>query len=165
MKREPRNYKHGLKGHKVYNLWRNIKERCYNENNPSYERYGARGIRMCDEWINDMKSFYDYVISLSHYDEEGLTIDRIRNNEGYKPGNLRWSTLHVQNANQRIQKSNTTGFAGVCPKTGKYDYYVATIGSTYISTHDIIIQAAEARNNYIIKHGLFEYPVQNTLVA
>ena len=74
--------------------------------------------------------------------------------------------MHVQVANQRIRKNNTSGFRGVCKNGEKYQSTIR-VNKVYnhIGTFPTIIQAAEARNNYIVKHGLFEYPVQNTLVA
>jgi len=51
--------KHGLKSHKTYKLWLNMKERCYNDKKSNYKYYGGRGIIVCDEWRNDFKAFYD----------------------------------------------------------------------------------------------------------
>lgn len=158
-------YKKPLRGHKIYNMWRGIKQRCYNENNPNYYRYGGRGISMCDRWLINSRAFCNYIMSMPDY-REGLTLDRIDNNGNYIPSNLRWTNMHVQVANQRIRKNNTSGFRGVCKNGEKYQSTIR-VNKVYnhIGTFPTIIQAAEARNNYIVKHGLFEYPVQNTLVA
>ena len=89
---------HGLRHTRLYRIWSNIKTRCYNVNDPHYERWGARGVGMCDEWRNDFKSFYDWSISKGYSDE--LTIDRINSNGNYEPTNCRWVTLAENNRNK-----------------------------------------------------------------
>lgn len=91
--------KHGLSTHKLYNKLYSIRHRCYSPNDPYYSIYGGRGIKVCDEWINDFKVFYDWAMSSGY--KEGLTIDRIDVNGDYKPSNCRWVTLEVQNNNKR----------------------------------------------------------------
>ena len=94
--------KHGLRNTRLYRIWANIKTRCYNENDPHFERWGKRGIKMCDEWRNDFKVFYDW--SMSHGYSDELTIDRIDNDGNYEPQNCRWTTIKEQNKNKRNVK-------------------------------------------------------------
>lgn len=47
---------HGLKHSKLYNTWCKMKQKCYNKNDDHYKYYGKRGIRICDEWLNDNKT-------------------------------------------------------------------------------------------------------------
>lgn len=91
--------KHGMEGTKPYKLWGCIKARCYNPNNPSYRNYGARGISMCEEWRNDFKMFYDWVIANGYGD--GLQIDRIDKNGNYEPNNCRFITCKENQRNRR----------------------------------------------------------------
>ena len=94
--------KHGLRKTRLYRIWANIKTRCYNQNDPHFKRWGARGITVCDEWKNDFKSFYDWSMSNGYSDE--LTIDRIDNNGNYEPSNCRWVSVYEQNKNKRNVK-------------------------------------------------------------
>jgi hypothetical protein len=82
----------------LYVLWRNILERCHNPRHPYYSYYGARGIRVADEWRADFVTFADHIglrPSPTH------TLDRIDNARGYAPGNVRWATQAEQLRNTR----------------------------------------------------------------
>lgn len=89
--------KHGLSKSKIYYVWLSMRERCDNEKNKSYKNYGAKGIKVCEEWSNSFISFYNF--STSNGYKEGLTIDRINSNLGYYPENCRFITIKEQNRN------------------------------------------------------------------
>ena len=93
------NYKDGRKGTRLYSIYRNMRTRCYNKNTTSYKDYGARGITVCDEWLNDYKLFSDWAMSNGYRDD--LTLDRINYDKGYSPDNCRWVTTKVQSNNTR----------------------------------------------------------------
>ena len=95
------NRKHGKTESRLYHIWRGSKERCQNKNSKDYKNYGGRGITICEEWIKDFQSFYEWAMSHGYRDD--LTIDRIDVNGNYCPENCRWVDIKTQNQN----KTNT----------------------------------------------------------
>lgn len=91
--------KHGKRNTRQYTIWFHMKERCYNPKCREYRFYGARGVEMCKEWLNDFKSFYDW--SLKNGYQDNLTIDRIDFYGNYEPNNCRWITIQEQQCNRR----------------------------------------------------------------
>ena len=88
--------KHGGKGTRLYNIWSKMRQRCNDENDPAFDRYGGRGIKVCAEW-DDFATFRAWALANGYADH--LTIDRIKNTDGYRPENCRWSTYAEQNRN------------------------------------------------------------------
>lgn len=91
--------KHGKRNTRLYGIWLQMKNRCFNTKTERYKDYGGRGITVCDEWKNDFTKFYDWSISNGY--QENLTIDRIDNDGNYEPSNCRWVTVKTQNRNAR----------------------------------------------------------------
>lgn len=92
--RSERFTKHGGSGTRLHSVWRNMKTRCYNPKSKYFARYGGRGIIVCDEWRQSFSAFREW--ALSHGYADNLTIDRINNNEGYRPDNCQWVTQKKQ---------------------------------------------------------------------
>lgn len=91
--------KHKQSYSKLYKVWQAMKTRCYSKNFIYYCNYGGRGIKICDDWKKSFLKFYEWAIT-NGYKEE-LTIDRINNDDDYKPNNCRWVTRKQQNNNMR----------------------------------------------------------------
>ena len=82
-----------------YIAWTNAKQRCTNPNDPRYQRYGARGIAMCERWRH---SFAAFLADMGR-SPEGHTLERTNNDGHYEPGNCKW----VPRAAQAVNKSNS----------------------------------------------------------
>jgi hypothetical protein len=92
---------HGLSHTLLHGVWRAMKDRCYNKNNRRYADYGGRGIRICRRW---MFSFVAFMNDVGPRPSPAHSIDRINNDKGYSPGNVRWATKSEQTLNQRRRK-------------------------------------------------------------
>ena len=90
---------HGQTGTRIFRIYYDIRQRCYNENNKRFSDYGGRGITMCDEWKNSFQSFYDW--SMANGYSEKLSIDRKDVDGNYEPNNCRWITMAEQSNNKR----------------------------------------------------------------
>lgn len=73
--------------------------RCNNKNDRQHKNYGARGIRVCDQWLASTDSFISW--SMANGYKQGLTLERINNLAGYEPSNCCWATRKENNRNRR----------------------------------------------------------------
>jgi len=79
-----------------------MKARCYNRNHVSFTQYSSNKIVICDEWMDDSRTFYEWALANGYKDD--LTIDRIDNSLGYSPENCRWADKHIQAQNSSQAK-------------------------------------------------------------
>lgn len=87
---------HGHSKTKIYMLWGKMIERCTKKNSKDYKYYGARGITVCDEWMD----FNVFLNDMGH-PCRGMSLDRKDNNQGYSKENCKWSTREEQTNNMR----------------------------------------------------------------
>ena len=104
---------HGGRKDRLYKVYANMKNRCYNKNSEDYKYYGGRGVCICDEWLNSYQAFKDWAY-FAGYDENAdkgkCTIDRIDVNGNYCPSNCRWVDMLTQSRNRRnVVAKNTNG--------------------------------------------------------
>lgn len=98
---------HGLSNTRLYRIWANMKNRCSNPNCNRAHIYKHRNITVCEEWLNDFRSFYEW--SIQHGYDDSRTLDRIDNNWGYSPANCRWVDVITQQRNKRNITTYTYG--------------------------------------------------------
>ena len=138
--------KHGMKGTRLYNIYKGMKQRCYNPNNKDYKDYGARGVKVCDEW-NGENGFINFSKwAMTHGYSDDLTIDRINVDRGYFPDNCRWADYFTQ-ANNRRPRSSKTGHTGIQKsQNGKYEARIKKNNKQYhLGTFATLEEAVEAR--------------------
>jgi len=92
---------HGRTFHPLYHIWRHMKERCLNPDHKSYPRYGGRGIKICEQWINSLQAF---AADVGERPGRWASLDRINNDGNYEPGNVRWATRKDQSNNRRSNR-------------------------------------------------------------
>lgn len=97
---------HGCNGNPFYPTWFGMMRRCYNKDNHNYERYGARGITVCEEW-HDPKKFISWAESSIGIKKKGYSLERKDNNLGYSPENCTWATAKNQARNRRSNRIET----------------------------------------------------------
>ncbi len=93
--------KHGMHDHPLRTTRSSIIQRCENPKNPNYKSYGARGIKICDEWRRSLPAFIEHMVSIGWEEGCGLSVDRIDNDGNYEPGNIRLATATTQARNNR----------------------------------------------------------------
>lgn len=81
-----------------YKTWMKLRSRCYSEKDPKYKDYGARGIKVCDRWLNSYENFLE---DMGRRPDDKKSIDRINNNGDYEPDNCRWADDYQQQRNTR----------------------------------------------------------------
>lgn len=113
--------------YELYNaVWENICDRCYNKNNLCYIYYGGRGIGVYKPWIENKLKFIMYCIkNLGEKPKPYYVIDRIDNNRGYYPGNLRWAHPKVSGINKECSICKNDDIRYACSYI--YKYYNITL--------------------------------------
>ena len=93
------NKTHGMSNTRIYRIYKGMIKRCNNNKCPAYPNYGGRGIKVCQEWLDDFMNFYNWAMT-NNYDDT-LTIERIDVNSNYCPENCKWIPKADQARNTR----------------------------------------------------------------
>lgn len=94
---------HGDKVSVEYMAWRSMLDRCRNKNNSAFKHYGGRGIRTCRRW----HKFENFLADVGRRPSKKHSLERVKNNQGYKPSNVQWATWSEQANNKRTSKRIT----------------------------------------------------------
>lgn len=143
----------GRRNEKLYHVYYGIKQRCNNQKNPSYCKYGGQGITICTEWDSDYCAFKEWAYKNGY--REGLTIDRIDPTKNYSPDNCRWISLSENSARANVgrhkNKSKLTDVYAISPDGDKI---VITNISKFSEDHGLNYSCVSAvlhgrmKNNY-----------------
>lgn len=130
--------KHNKTHTKLYSVYHNMKDRCFNKNNHTYHNYGGKNVTICNEWLGEdgFMNFYNWAINSGY--KEGLSIDRIDNDGNYDPNNCRWITISENtarsNKNTIRRKANKGKYYGISPD-GKF--YVFENANKFAKEHNL----------------------------
>lgn len=94
---------HGGRQLKEYHVWFTMRQRCSNPNSNCYERYGGKGITVCDRWLG-RDGFANFLADMGMRPSPEHSLDRIDNEKGYEPGNVRWATKSEQARNRKSNR-------------------------------------------------------------
>jgi hypothetical protein len=135
--------KHGMFGSPTYRSWAAMKQRCLNPNRPGYKHYGGRGVTICKEWIDSFEAFFRDMGERP----EGTSLERVKNERGYEPGNCVWMSKKLQNRNRRntISASHepTTGHLSFRLKQVKFKKLQRLAKAQDVSTSQLIRKAID----------------------
>ena len=138
----------------LYKIWGHMYSRCYDVNHKQYSGYGGRGIDIHDSWNKDVmgwKAFDNFKRDVgerpkgTHISGKPVyTLDRIDNDKGYSPDNVRWATYQEQNSNTR--KNNEVVGVGFDKARGQWKARLTVDGVNYLSKRfDTYSEAVDAR--------------------
>lgn len=89
---------------RLYHIYYGMKQRCYNTNNPRFEHYGGKGVKICNEWLNSYDNFMQWSLTHGYKEDCGLSIDRIDSDGDYCPENCQWITVCENSARSNYGK-------------------------------------------------------------
>ncbi len=132
----------GRSKHPMYRRWNAMVERCTKEYSSAWKNYGGRGIRVCDRWLG-RKGFDNFIEDVGMPPSKEYTLDRIDNDKGYSPDNVRWALKDIQAHNQRAR--SVSGHMGVYRFRGKWRCSVSRgnnnlYGGTFTSKKQAILK-------------------------
>ncbi len=142
-------------GTRLYNLWRSMLSRCSGKVKAHNYSYTSKSITVCNIWQNDFNAFKVWALDNGY--NSLLTIDRINNDDIYKPSNCRWTNAYIQAQNTRkLRSNNTSGYRGVSwhKNTNKWATQIHSFGKRInLGKFKDKIEAALAYDNYVLSNA------------
>lgn len=133
-----------------YTAWMNVKQRCQNPKASGYRKYGAKGIKLCDNW----QSFANFIEDMGPKPTPYHTIDRIDPSKDYTPENCRWAT-QLEQQNNRSNNRRITAFGKTqtlqqwCRETGmNHKTILRRIGLAWPIEKALSVSPVKGRNQY-----------------
>lgn len=118
-----------------------MKQRCYNPKNTNYKNYGARGIKICKEWLENSDNFYKWSRENGYnpsFNTFECTIDRINVNDDYSPSNCRWVSMKVQQNNRTNNRKITLNGTTKTASQWAEEYNLTHEGFIYKYKHNLL---------------------------
>lgn len=110
----------------TYYSYSSMLKRCYKPTCASFKRYGGRGIKVCDRWLESFENFLEDMGTRN----EGTTLDRIDVDKDYSPENCRWATRKEQDLN-KTNSVYITAFNETKPATYWVKEYEISLSALY----------------------------------
>ena len=143
---------------RIKNIWYGMRRRCHHPAPSDYSNgieayYHGRGIKVCEEWLNDFDCFYKWAIENGYQDN--LTIDRIDPDGNYEPSNCRWITRSENCGLARRHATYSFGYEKSSAKARKVGRYFTVkrilwmdfciVDAVKLSYHDAIERQSELK--------------------
>lgn len=137
---------------RVYDIWRNMRQRCRNPKASGYAQYGGRGISVCEEW-EKFEEFLSWAIKNGY--SETLKIERRDTDKNYNPENCYWANENIQQSNKRKRKNCASNYIGVVMLKGRWNARVTYEGKhNYLGSYDTQEEAAKVRDQFVKNNNL-----------
>lgn len=147
------NLTHGMSGTPIYNAWLSMRRRCYLEGSTGYENYGARGIKVCDSWLESFENFYEDMGDIPY---DGASIERKDVNKDYDLENCIWADKTTQCFNRRKFKNKTSSYVGVYYDKGRNKPWRTTLKKNgevvFMGSYFTELEAAKAYDDAALEH-------------
>lgn len=151
------NYRHGWNDTPEYDVFRGMQQRCYNPKTNKFEKYGGRGIGICDRWLEpDGVGILNFIEDMGPRPSLNHTIERVNVDGDYCPENCIWTDdLSLQAFNQNKRTNNTSGRTGVqfFKRTGRWVAGIDCRGERiHLGYFDTFEEACAAREAAELKY-------------